>query len=244
MNIRIGLPILMPNWNTRSGRPTKTLNHLYRKKIMIIEDTGTSFTPVPAGMHLARCYRIIDVGTQKVEFEGNVKMQRKLKIVWEVHGNDEDGNPLVTEKNEPMIVDKDYTFSWADKANLRLDLQSWRGKPFSDEEQRRFDLKNLLDKWCMVNVTHKAKKKGNGVYANVSAVTPVPSALKASLPKGHNQCRVFQISDPDMELFNSFSDYLKKKIEGSPEWQARDHMSTKTSDKSSGFDDMEDDIPF
>ena len=30
--------------------------------------------------------------------------------------------------------------------------QEWAA--FTEEEQRRFDLKNLLDKWCMVNVTH------------------------------------------------------------------------------------------
>ncbi len=208
---------------------------------MFVEDTGPTFKPVPAGMHLARCYRIIDVGTQKSEFEGNVKFLHKIKLVWEVHGNDEDGNPMVTEKGEPMIVTKDYTLSWAEKATLRLDLQSWRGKPFSDEEQRRFDLKALLDKWCMVNVTHKAKKKGNGVYSNVTAVTPVPSALKASLPKGHNPCKVFQISEPDMELFDTFSDYLKKQIQESPEWKA---VQGRPKDTGSGFDDLPSDVPF
>jgi len=211
---------------------------------MIVEDTGSSFKPVPAGMHLARCYRIIDIGTQKTEFEGNVKYLHKIKIVWEVHGNDEDNNPMVTDKNEPMIVNKDYTLSWAEKANLRLDLQSWRGKAFTEEEQRRFDLKSVLDKWCMVNVTHKPKKKGSGVYANVTAITPVPSALKLNgMPKGHNPCKMFQISDPDMELFETFSDYLKKQIEESPEWKAKTNP-IKASSPKSGFDDMPDDIPF
>jgi hypothetical protein len=162
---------------------------------------------------------------------------------WEVHGSDEEGNPLVTDKNEPLIVTKDYTLSWADKANLRLDLQSWRGKPFTEEEQRRFDLKNLLDKWCMVNVTHKPKKKGNGVYANVSAVTPVPSAIKLNgLPKGHNMCRMFEISKPDMAMFDGFSDYLKKIIQDSPEWKAK--AAVPTPQAKSGFEDMADDMPF
>jgi hypothetical protein len=32
----------------------------------IVENTSTGgdFTPVPAGLHLARCYRIVDLGTQ------------------------------------------------------------------------------------------------------------------------------------------------------------------------------------
>jgi hypothetical protein len=93
----------------------------------------------------------------------------------------------------------------------------------------------------MVNVTHKAKKTGKGVYSNVTAVTPVPSALKASLPKGHNPCKVFQISDPDMELFDSFSDFLKKQIQESPEWKA---VQSRPKDTGSGFDDIASDVPF
>ena len=38
----------------------------------IVENTssGGDFKPVPAGLHLARCYRIIDLGTQRSEFDG------------------------------------------------------------------------------------------------------------------------------------------------------------------------------
>ena len=213
---------------------------------MIVEDTGGSFKPVPAGMHLARCYRIIDLGTQKTDFEGKVNYVRKLKLVWEIHGDDDEGNPIVTDKGEPMIITKDYTMSWGDKATLRKDLQSWRGKPFTEEEQKRFDLKTVLDKWCMVNVAHKPRKQGTGVYANVVAVTPVPAAIKtAGLPNGHNPPSLFQISEPDMELFNSFGDYLKKTIQASPEWQA--YVKRSGGDASagdSGFDDMDSDVPF
>lgn len=211
----------------------------------IVEDTGTSFTPVPAGMHLARCYRIVDLGTQKTEFEGNVSFKRKLKIVWEIHGEDDEGKPIVTEKNEPMIITKDYTMSWGDKATLRKDLQSWRGKEFTEEEQKRFDLKNVLDKWCMVNVAHKPKKNGQGSYANVVAVTPVPNAIKNALPKGHNKCGLFMISEPDMEMFESFGKYLKETIQAAPEWKAvTGREAPKQSNPNDPLDGMEDDIPF
>lgn len=133
--------------------------------------------------------------------------------------------------------------SWADKASLRIDLQDWRGKAFTEEEQKRFNLKSVLDKWCMINVTHKAKKNGKGVYANVTAVTPVPNALKAALPEGHNAAGIFMISEPDMEMFDGFGDFLKKTIEASPEWQAvKGRVAPKES--AGGFDDMADDMPF
>lgn len=92
----------------------------------------------------------------------------------------------------------------------------------------------------MVNVQHKPKKKGNGVYANVTDITPVPTVIKSAIPKGHNKCEMFIISEPDMEMFDKFPDWLKKKIGESPEWKARQNPDK----PSSGFDDMESDLPF
>ena len=102
-----------------------------------VEDTGTTFTPVPAGLHLARCYRVIDLGTQETNYEGKRDFKRQLKIVWEIHGEDENGNPIVTAKGEPMIVTKDYNMTWNDKGTLRKDLQAWRGKAFTEDEQKQ-----------------------------------------------------------------------------------------------------------
>ena len=55
---------------------------------LIVEASESNFKPVPAGMHLARLYRIIDLGTQKSEYEGKVNFLHKVKFVWEVHGED------------------------------------------------------------------------------------------------------------------------------------------------------------
>jgi hypothetical protein len=67
--------------------------------------------------------------------------------------------------------------------------------------------------------------------------------MKANLPEGHNKCAAFYIEDPDMDLFETFSDNLRAKIEQSPEWQDRSGKKPQSSAKS-GFDDMDDDIPF
>jgi hypothetical protein len=196
-------------------------------------------------MHLARCYRIIDLGTQKSEYEGKVNFLRKIKVVWEVHGTDDDGTPIVTDKGEPFIITKDYTLSWGEKANLRKDLEAWRGKPFSQDEQRRFDLKNVLDKFCMINVQHKPRRTGDGVYANVVTVTPVPAPLKASMPKGFNPAQMFTLGEPDMDMFETFGDYLKEQIKQSPEWKALFASSPETKTSKGADDDFGDDeIPF
>ena len=214
---------------------------------IVEQSSSEDFIPVPAGSHLGRCYRIIDLGTQKTEYMGETKFLRKVMFAWELHGEDGEGNPLATAKGEPMAIFKNYTLSLNEKANLRLDLQAWRGKPFTDEEGRRFDISAVLGHWCMLNVIHRPGKEGK-IFANVSGISPVPALVKkAGLPDGVNAVQMFRLADPDHEMFETFSKGLKAKIEASPEWKAATATKSpaKTSAKpSSGFDDIVDDIPF
>ena len=185
------------------------------------EDKGSQFERTPPGMHLARCYRIIDLGTQKSEYMGQVKYQHKIMIGWEVHAIDDDGKPVFMQDGRPFAIFKNYTLSWSDKANLRLDLQSWRGKPFTKEEMRKFDLANVLGAWCMLNVIER-EGQNNNIYSNVNGITPVPGHIKQiGLPEPVNKNELFNISEPNMEMFETFSQKLKEKIEQSPEWQNR-----------------------
>ena len=54
------------------------------------------------------------------------------------------------------------------------------------------------------------------------------------------------IDNPDMELFETFGNSLKEKIQATPEWRARNggQPVSKPAPSGSGFDDMDDDIPF
>ena len=212
-----------------------------------VESTGNKdFKMVPSGSHLARCYRIIDVGTQPTEWQGQQKFLRKVSVFWEVNGEEEDGTPLLTDKGEPLAIFKNYTLSWRENANLRKDLQSWRGTPWTDAEANRFDLKNILGQWCMLNVIH-AEGKGNKIYANVAGISPVPGIIKKSgLPTGFNKLQMFRLAEPDWEMFETFSKSLKSKIEASPEFKLlkKPPAAPKASEPSSGFDDMDSDIPF
>ena len=208
---------------------------------------GGEFTPVPQGMHLARCYRIIDLGTQETTYLGAVKHLPKVMLQFEVHGEDESGNAIVTAKGEPMSISKNFTLSLAEKATLRKDLQTWRGREFTADELRGFELKNVLGAWAMVSVI-KAMGNNGKEYTNIAAIMSVPQAVKkAGMPQHHNELKIFSIDEPDMALFDSFSNGLKEKISKSPEWQARGGKSsapTPAKAASSGFDDMDDDIPF
>lgn len=214
--------------------------------MIISEQNSSSFTPVPAGMWLARCYRIVDLGTQKTEFQGSIKMAKKLMVQWEIHSEDENGNPLQTAKGEPLSISKTYTVSLSEKATLRKDLVSWRGREFTADELRGFDLKNILGAWAMVSVVTAQGNNGKE-YTNVTNVNPVPAAMKkAGLPEGKNKLQIFDLQEPDMELYETFSQGIKGRIEQSPEWNAIKGNKTpsKGSAKADPFDDLDSDIPF
>jgi hypothetical protein len=211
---------------------------------LIVENTGGSFERCPPGMHLARCYRVVDLGTQKTQPMGTIKYVRRIMLGWEVHGKDDDGNPMLMKDGRPFSITKHYTLSWSEKANLRKDLQMWRGKNFNEEEMRRFDLKNILGVWCMLNIIDSPDKSGSRIYSNVDGVTPVPSIYKQNgLPTPVNQTYMFSFSDPDWELFETFSDGLKKTIMQSPEFEKS--RGGKLMTVAPGFADKDvDDIPF
>lgn len=201
---------------------------------------GGSFTPVPPGNHLARCYRIIDLGTQRGEYKGQVKWQQKCMLQFEVHGVDEDGNPLVTPKGEPLSISKNYTVSLNDGATMRTDFESWRNRAFTPEERNAFHVGKVLGQWAMISVTKSIV--GDKEYTNIAGIATVPSMMKANIPKGINDLKTFDLDNPDMALFETFGERLKEKIMGSKEWVA--HLSKDPSTTQSIADGLDDDIPF
>jgi hypothetical protein len=98
----------------------------------------------------------------------------------------------------------------------------------------------------MLNVIERAGQNGN-TYANVDGVTPVPSIIKQSgLPQAVNKNELFNLQDPDMALFEAFSDNLKTKITSSPEWEKLQGKSPEPAKAHQGSPAVgeDDDIPF
>jgi hypothetical protein len=91
---------------------------------------------------------------------GVAKLLHQITIYWEIHGINDNGQPLKMKDGRPFGAFQNYTLSWAPQANLRIDLQAWRGKPFTEEEMRRFDLKTVLGAWCMLNLIESTGNDG------------------------------------------------------------------------------------
>lgn len=202
------------------------------------------FQIAPAGTHLARLYRIIDLGTQMRDYEGKVTMSRKAKFFWELHGEDAAGKPLLTTEGKPLIQSKEYTLSLGEKANLRRDLEAWRGKAFSEDELKGFDIKTVLGQFCMINISHR--DKGDVTYADLKGVSAVPAIYKkAGLPEGINPVVLFSLDSFDQQLFDSLSESIKDTIRKSPEYRSLNNASQNYAAASGGsVANLDDDIPF
>ena len=47
-------------------------------------DNGGGFTPAPEGTHVARCVRLIDLGTQHGEYLGQATVRNQVMVMWEL----------------------------------------------------------------------------------------------------------------------------------------------------------------
>ena len=108
-------------------------------------DKQSKFIEVPVGTHLARCYQVIDCGMQLDPYTvGETNYTPKVALLFEVHGRDYAGNPLTVKNGEPMSIDKMYTASIYEKAPFFIDLQNWRGRPFTLLKRTSLRLKTYL----------------------------------------------------------------------------------------------------
>ena len=163
---------------------------------------GGDFEQCPAGSFAARCYQIIDLGHQTFEWKGEAKVAPKVRITWELNEMMSDGRPF--------SISREYTASIGDKANLRKDLEAWRGRPFSAEELRNFSLENVLGAPCLLGIVHKPSKDNSKVYANVGSIMALPKGMPS--PELVNPAVKFDIGTFDQKVFDGLSSYVQKKI--------------------------------
>jgi len=180
--------------------------------------SGNGGNPVSAGVHIALCTRIVDIGTQFSERFGN--SQRKIMFTWEVP----DDTVLIEGEEKPKFISKEYTLSLNEKAKLRADLESWRGKKFTDSELNGFDLVNVLGKACQIQVLHNDKG-----YANISSIMSLPKGMQAPAPVGENI--YFDLSaDSCLSIMEKLPEWVRDKIKSSPEYLNLTGAQVDTSD--------------
>ncbi len=134
--------------------------------LMVTAGDSKTYTPTPAGVHQAVCVDVIDKGMLPNTFKPGTS-QHKIALAWQIDEEREDG--------KRFLVYKRYTASLHEKATLRKDLESWRGRAFTRDEEMGFDVESIIGANCLLNIQHNVN--GDKTYANVVAVMPLHKGM-------------------------------------------------------------------
>lgn len=183
-------------------------------KISIPKPSKQSKIPLlDAGIYIARCFKMIHIGTNVEEIMGEKKELNKVRLYFELP------EELMVFKEEngeqPRVMSEEFTLSLHEKANLRKFLENWRGKSFSEKDLEDFDLSKLIGAPCMLTVMHKENKKGD-VFANISGVSKLMKNTKCQ--KQINESFCFDYEPFDASKMDKLPDWVAEKIKTSREY--------------------------
>lgn len=198
--------------------------------------------PTPAGVFPARCFKVIHFGTIPDTYMGQQKLTNKVRIDWELPTEMHVFDPDKGE--QPWSISKDYTVSLGDQANLRKDLESWRGKKFTEEELQGFDITKLIGAPCMINIAHKVSNSSGNTYAYVASISPMPKGMEC--PPAVNPPFIWDFNENyDEDILEGMHDYFKDKIKSSLEYEAKiDPIDLPEAPMPTEADMPPDDLPF
>ena len=207
--------------------------------IIATSNGSTNFEPIATGNYPARCYSMVHLGTIEENILGTIKKLNKVRITWELPTE----LKVFKEENgeQPQVISKEFTLSLHEKATLRGFLKNWRGKDFTDEEAKSFDIEKLVGAPCMLNITHKTKKDGSGIYAEIGSVSAMPKGFVC--PDAINNSFVFTYESFDLEKFNTLPEFMRNKMINSEEYKLATNGGQEI--ESPSFKEEEhDDLPF
>lgn len=176
-----------------------------------------------AGATVGVLFSEVDLGTQKVTWDGEEKWTPKLRLAFELPEQAIEGevveNGKVTKVTKPMVVSIELTRSLGERATLRKHLETWRGQAFTSKELASFSLKNLLGKACLLTLVHKTSQAGRN-YCAIQGMAKLPKGMKAPA-KPENGLVYYEIEQKEGGQFGELPEWLQEKIRASKEFSSQ-----------------------
>jgi len=188
--------------------------------IMANNNKDGDFEKTPLGNQQGVCAFVEDIGTHVSEYLGNEIIKHQIVVCWEL-------KELMTEgdyEGKPFMISNFYTLSLSEKANLRKDLESWRGKAFTPDELEGFDVEKLIGANCLLNIIEHKKMDGSK-FAKIASISP--------LIEGMEKLTVVNSDPPE---------WIDKKRQESMECKGT--MNEDTVPEPEPLDETQDDLPF
>jgi hypothetical protein len=164
----------------------------------------------PSGVYDAICVNVIDLGVHTKTFKNDMSDHHLVYIGFEL--------PELAYEYEgtkkQKLIGREYKLSLDNRANLRKHLESWRSRPFTNEELEGFDLKNLLGVHAQVNIIHKTSKAGNQYELLESIIKHKGEKFKNVTP-----LTFYSITEHKTEIPETIPRFLNSKIKESKTYQ-------------------------
>lgn len=177
----------------------------------------TNFTPrelPPVGNQVGRLYSIIHIGSSQYDFKGETITTNKVRFTFELP--DELREFKEGEGMKPMVISQELNLSMGEKSKLRPFVEGLIGTALTKEESNNFDVETLIDTTCLLNIVHVTKN--DKTFANIASVSPLPKSMLK--PVGINEAMILNYGDRwDVSVFNSLPEFLRKKMEETPEYK-------------------------
>lgn len=191
------------------------------------------------GTYMARVVNIIDLGkhvktdykTGQVVYKDNEKViEHRVFIQFELPSE----KVVVDGEERPRWLAKEYNLSFFEKSALHGLIQATSyGRKFKT-------LNEMLGQPLMVSIGTTSGGKDK-----VVGVAPMMKGMQ--VPELENPSKVFDMDDPDMEVWEKLPNFIKEKITESIDFDgselAAKLANTKANEESSD-EDLDDDIPF
>jgi hypothetical protein len=143
---------------------------------VVKEPEGKVWPLAPEGVHRAVCVDVHPVFTEDRPIQYGGGIVDRTRLVWQLEDVDENG--------VPYEVAQKVTASLHEKAKLRKLLESWRGRAFTPDELKGFDLDTVIGASCQLQLLHNVTKKDgkSKTYANIQAIMPLPKGSPKVVP--------------------------------------------------------------
>lgn len=155
--------------------------------------------------------QLIDLGLQpQREFQGKAKPPaQEIMLTYELADAfmvDKDGEE---DEDKPRWLSEVLPFYglFADKAK-----STQRYHAFDPDEDWEGDFSQAVGKPCYVTVVNN--KKGDKTYTNVANVAAMSEKKAAKMNPIKNPTKVFDLDEPDLEVFNGLPKWIQEKIQG------------------------------
>lgn len=209
------------------------------------DNGGVSIPKLEGGVYTAISSAIIDLGVQTSEKFGNT--QRKFMMIWNILGEEIEFNG----EKLPRTMSKEYSFSLNEKSTLRKDLQAWRGKTFTEEELKAFNLLNILNKACQLQII--LEEKNGKQYNNIASIMALPRGTTIN-----ELDNTYYLDLENAETWNNWSkisNWIQERIKKADNYESsgmsqyveqyESEVNQKQENKSNDFSlDTSDDLPF